>query len=646
MTAGALSRRPPALIVALALLVAAPAAAQEFKLVLTPEVGHAPPARVCLASRSPSMADASARIETLRRLADVATCDAHGCETPRELRPARCRICPDATHDACRPRVDLGEWKPTDYTLACADDDTSPSEGGTIYIAVESVEAENPPLIYSFEVSGGRVRWSSVDPISKPSYRVLGGDFEASRLSYPRIATEQPWAEVPVRRRCRCLDVSRPGPGEIGDVRVDGQPVCRGEPHSITLVPVELPASERDEVRSLTIETATASGASRWSTRWPTAPVQPTLRRFAFTWVMPCEWPRLDRCPAIQIRGAACPSPDADGDRCHYDCEVLAENSVTLPTEMTLHLGDPTLDFSAILGAPGQTVVSPLPAEDRVVWADVSEWKRHVVGDRIRALEVLTPDGTLRTIELHDRIADRLTIPLPRARCGTSLRTHIIGERDYAPGYGLIERGARLDLPPPDALAVWWDVHLALEGAGVLNVFDVSKTNQDINITFGAIASAGLRIRPDHSRYFLDARLVNLVVGGWPWGPITESRGPSNHTETITYNALAFEAAVGASWLLDGRTQHTFGGLGLGSSFSLFSPGDLVEQGRTMGTVFISTNWPLKNDLTAYLNGKVTLRYWFGSRNMRYSTAFDGSLRRDLRPVHVLLLSMGLDLKL
>ncbi|MEZ4437415.1 MAG: hypothetical protein R3F65_33900, partial [bacterium] len=224
------------------LALAAPAAAQEFKLVLTPEVGHAPPARVCLASRSPAMAEAAADVDTLRPLAALATCGAQGCETPRELRPARCRECPDDPHHACRARIDLGGWTPADFTVVCADDDTAPAEGGTIYIAVESVEAENPPLIYGFEVSGGRVRWSSADPISKPSYRVLGGDFEESRLSYPRVATEQPWAEVPVRRRCRCLDVTRPGPGALVDVRVDGQPVCRGAPHSITLVPVELPA--------------------------------------------------------------------------------------------------------------------------------------------------------------------------------------------------------------------------------------------------------------------------------------------------------------------------------------------------------------------------------------------------------------------
>ncbi|MCB9551332.1 MAG: hypothetical protein H6705_05525 [Myxococcales bacterium] len=625
-------------------LLAAPAAAQEFKLVLTPEGGDGPPARVCLVSRSRTMALEQAP-DGIRALADVIRCDDSECVAARELRPARCQVCPETTHDDCRAVVDLGGWRPGDYSVVCADDDTTPPEGGTVYVSVESVEAENPPLIAGFEVSGGRARWSSVDPISRPSYRVLGGDFESSPLSYPRGATDEPWAEVPVRRRCRCLDARTPDIADVQRVLVDGQPVCRGEPGD-GLLPVEVPAAGRDAVRSLVVESAAVTGATRWSGRWPASPIPLAPRRFAFTWVMPCEWPRVEVCPSVTIRGVECPVPAPAGDRCHYACRVLGDAVGSPPVEMTLHLDEPGLDLHGILGAAGQTVVGSVPTDQRVVWVDVRRWRRDAVGDRVAAIEVLMLDGTTRTLTLHDRIEDRLTIPLPGARCGISVRTRIAGERDYAPGYGLIERGARLDVPPPEALVVPWDLHVSAGGGMVSTFFTQGARGVSSSVSGTLVGTVGVRARPAQWAWFGEVRAVYLFVGGWPWGPITVDGGSGAATSSETYSALVGELVVGRSLAFGDRTLHVFAGAGAGGSFSVLGASDRVEQGAPMGTVMLGIAWPLGGQYVNRLQPRLDARYWFGSGTLRYSTDFTEPPTRAELDAHALLVTFSIDLRL
>lgn len=635
-----------AALVALGVLaaLAAPAGAQEFKLVLSPEGGDGPPARVCLVSRSRTMASEQAP-EGIRALGDVIRCEGARCEAARELRPARCQVCPEAPHDDCRAAVDLGGWRPADYSVVCADDDTTPPEGGTVYVSVESVEAENPPLITGFEVSGGRARWSSIDPISRPSYRVLGGDFESSPLSYPRGASEEPWAEVPVRRRCRCLDARTPDLVDVQRVLVDGQAVCRGEPGD-GLLPVEVPAAGRDAVRSLVVESSAVTGAARWSGRWPAAPITLAPRRFVFTWVMPCEWPRAEQCPAVSIRGVECPVPAPVGDRCRYACRVLGDAVGSPPVEMGLHLDDPGLDLRAILGAAGQMVVGSVPADQRVVWVDVRRWRRDAVGDRIQAIDVLMLDGTVRTMELNERVDDRLTIPVPGARCGISLRTRIVGERDYAPGYGSIERGARLDVPPPEALVVPWDLHVSAGGGMVSTFFRQDAEGITSSVSGTLVGTVGVRARPAQSAWFGEVRAVYLFVGGWPWGPITIDGGSGVATESETYSALAGELVVGRSFGFAERTLHAFAGAGVGGSFSVLGESDQVEQGAAMGTLLLGIAWPLGGQYVNRLQPRLDVRYWFGSETLRYSTDFASAPVRAALAAHALLLTFSIDLRL
>jgi hypothetical protein len=635
---------------------AGPVAAQEFKLVLTPEGAEAPPARVCLVSRSRSMAqerEAGREAETeaergagdgIRALSDAMRCEAGRCEAPRDTRPARCRLCPAVAHRDCRAEVDIGGWQPEDYSLVCADDDTAPPEGGTVYISVESVEAENPPLIVGFEVSGGRVRWSSSDVISRPSYRVMGGDFESSRLSYPRGADAEPWAEVPVRRRCRCIDARTPDIAGIARVAVDGEAVCRGEPGD-GLLPVEVPAAGRDEVRSLVVETAAVTGATRWAGRWPASPIQLAPRRFAFSWVMPCEWPRVELCPSVAMRGVECAAPAPVGDRCDYACRVLADGSGGPPVEMALHLDEPGLELRGILGAAGQTVVGAVPVEQRVVWVDVSRWKRDAVGDRIQAIEVLMLDGTSRTLELHERIDDRLTVPLPGARCGISLRTRIVGERDFAPGYGLIERGARLALPPPDELVVPWDLHVSLGGGIGSAIYPVGEDSAEAGFSGVVMGTVGVRLRPSTWVYFADVRVVNLFVAAWPWGPIA-SDGEWEVNETETFNALLGELVVGRSFAFGARTMHSYLGLGAGAAFTLLGEAERVDQGGVMGSVLVGSSWPMGGEYVNRLQSRLDLRYWYGNTVQRYSTDFRGRVVHNELPGQVLLLTFSIDLRL
>ena len=129
---------------------------------------------------------------------------------------------------------------------------------------------------------------------------MLGGDFESSRFSYPRAATDRPWAEVPVRRRCRCLDaaVGR-GVGAISEVSVDGAQTCRGDFSGGGLVPVEVPAVAVDRVVSLSVGGARGVAGARWSTRWPSVPVELYPQRFAFDWTMPCMKPESCGCDGL-----------------------------------------------------------------------------------------------------------------------------------------------------------------------------------------------------------------------------------------------------------------------------------------------------------------------------------------------------------
>ncbi len=640
--AGPLPALPAALLAALIVgLLPSGASAEEYKLVLAPEAGQAPPARVCLVSRNARMKVDRAS-GAVAGLASRVKCADGVCAARRDTRPARCQDCPDTSHPGCASVLDLGERTVDDYSVVCADDDTSPREGGTVYISVESVEAENAPRFYSFEVSGGRVRWSPFEPISRPSYRVLGGDFDPSRFSYPRVPSEQPWAEVPLRRRCRCLDARvGPGIGAIEAVRIDEAPVCRGAVSGDGLLPVEVPAVGLDRVSALDIRAAHADMRTRWSSRWPTVPIEVLPARFTFDWTMPCMWPRADVCPTVVIRGAQCTSAPPTEGKCRYACRVIADSAVSPPLQMHLHLDDPAMDLTEILGAVGQTIVGRVPADARVVWTDVSSWERHVPGDRIRAIEVLGVDGTRLTIELSAQDSDRITVPLPGVRCGTSLRTELIGERDFEAGYGVVTRGAHLQLPEPEALGVPWDM-LFGAGGGAAMIFAVEPGAGSVtssSLSYVLDVTLGVRLRPQGSSWFLEPQLIGLYMAGWPYNPLSAVEGVSA-TAQHHYFAVAGELALGRTLLFGGRTFHLLAGGGVGIGFDPFIGDDeLVEQGREMGLATLGMATPFSQELDTPFGIRFDLRYWFGSRTLHYSIDESIAIVRTAQPAHALMLS-------
>lgn len=626
------------------LALAGSAGAQEYKLVLTPEAGQAPPARVCLVSRSARMkADRASGL--VKSLAERVRCGDDGCEAERDTRPARCRQCPESAHPGCRALLDLGERAADDYSVVCADDDVRHPDGGTVYISVESVEAENPPRFYGFEVSGGRVRWSAFERISRPSYRVLGGDFESSRLSYPRGASAEPWAQVPVSRRCRCVDVQiGRGSGAIERVRVDDAPTCRGDVNAGGLLPVEVPAVEVDRVRTLVVEGERDDGGARWPTRWPTVPMQLAPQRFEFDWLMPCMWPRLDQCPSVSIQGARCseatPVPDGATFRCPYECEVISDLPMSPPFEMLLHLEDPTIDITGVVGAVGQRMIGRLPAADRVVRIDISGWGAGVPGDRIHAVQVVGSDGSRTTAELSAVEGDWVTLPVHGAFCDASVRVEVIGERDHIAGFGRIQRGARLDLPPPAELGLPAKLIFGL-GGGLATVVAVEANREThASFSYAIIDTVGVRLRPQASPWFAEAQVLGMFVGDWPYTPITADGGGSV-TNRHHYISVGGELVGGRTLLAGGRIFHLRAGLGAGVGFDPFADGgdEVVEQGRAMGTWSVGASTPLTTAVDNLLGIRVELRHWFGSRTLHFTIDDDIAIARHAEPAHAFMLN-------
>ncbi|MCA9539840.1 MAG: hypothetical protein KC620_13175 [Myxococcales bacterium] len=627
------------------LVLSAPAAAEEFKLVLTPEPGQAPPAQVCLASRSRSMRAVRGDADYLQSLSQRAVCEGRTCEAKDDGQTGRCRTCPAERHPDCRALLDLGERAPFEYTVVCARDDTAPRAGGTIYIAVETVEAENPPEFHGLEVSGGRVRWSPVAAISRPSYRVLGGDFESSRLSYPRGATEEPWAEVPVRRRCQCVDARLiSGFGTLEEARIDGAPVCHGERNNEGFVAVEVPAITGDRVRELTLSSKLAVLGAAWSDRWPVVPIRPTPHRFGFAWHMPCEWP-AETCPTAQIRGAVCQSTRTD-DTCQYACDVLADDPVTPPVEVEWSLDEPYLRWRGIVGAVGAQIAGEVPDEQRLVRLDVSAWPRDVPGDRIRGIEVLTPDGRTRTIEINDRTKGEVIIPVAGTHCGTILRTRIIGERSYTPGYAGVERGARLEASAPGATVIPWDAVVSFGGGLAVLAYQGPQGAVQNAPTWLLETTMGIRYRRPGERWFVQVQGVANYFGSWPYTPLSLPGEPVKLRQSS--NAAFFaEAHFGLSQVFRTTAGHGFVGVGGGALVPIGEADtDRLESRAGIGSVVLGVEVPMGAGLEDWRFVRMTLRWLYGGGTRQFTSNFDGPLTITREPVHAILLTTAFALRL
>lgn len=559
-----------------------PATAGEFKLVLEPEPGTSVPARVCLASRAESMR--AVQVPGIEPLAARARCDAAGtCIVDRGPRPAGCEVCDAARmHPECRAQVVSGQFPLSEYTVVCADDRTQPAGGGTVYIAVEPVEAENPPEFYGLEVSGGRVRWSPVNALSRPSYRVIGGDFAVSGLAYPRGESTPEWVSVPMQRRCRCVATRQPSGGAaIESVEVDGASSCHGAPEVDGSLQLEVPATRSGAVRAARIRTADSEAAIRWTTRWPAPDQRAQLLAVGFELDRNCTRPSLTTCPAVSTPRTICDRPTPIGGVCRYSCTTEPTAAVDLPLTLQLRLDAPEVVWQATLRAPGQRLFGGVPADRRALTVNVPSFPLDAAGQAIWAVEF--DRGDMRSRLVLDG-ARRLHMPSPGLACGTPVVATYVGARNFSPMPLRVGPGVTLDLAHPEAYArstsMSASIGMSSGGKGAIQdlYFPVAS-----NTVFAVHGSVEISTRNFASPWAASVRAgVDFVPN---WLMVSGGRGPSGAQVIGSRDAPFIGVAVQLSghytWrALDGVFEGYAGG-GVGGGYPIggeFGTGELVER--------------------------------------------------------------------
>lgn len=634
-----------ALALACALGASSDARADELKLVLTPEDGSGLPARVCLATRSPETAQARGE-PGITALTDLTTCDADGraCAVPRGAPAAGCAQCPEATHPDCRAEVVTGRFPPADWTVVCADDDAFPADGGTVYIGVEPVEAQNPPALYAIEVSGGRIRWSPMQPLAGASYRVLGGDFEASTVSYPRDAVAAEWVQVPVRRRCRCVETRQPTGGEpITTLRVDDHPACRGAVSADGRLPVEVPANRPGRSRTLTAETAHSTATARWLGRWPPSDIEARLTRFAFDLEPACALPRPDICPTVGHTRATCEATPADG-RCHYRCAVDPGAAVELPTPLALTLDAPERRWSQTLGRPGERLHGALPASDRVLTVELPPARFDHVGDRIEAVQISRQGVQTERLLVGPRGPATLHLPMPDLQCDAPLTVTYEGDRTFHPLYRRVEPGARLTVPPPAALG---DLSRTTVAFGLGYGYQGTEgPAADLDLASDTLIAlsfvSGLRFRAYGAPWFAELR---VEIGAVPEWLVASSFEVMGETFDRRFDAFALLGRIELlfGWTFDlARTPlDLYLGPGVGQAYFVDVPDYLDVDLAKLLTLTAGLRWPIdgaKGRLALFAEGRGALA-WQDAPIIVLDAAPDGAdieaVSGDLSPTFV-----------
>lgn len=435
-------------------LVALPASAAEFKLVFEPEPGTTAPARVCLVSRAAQMrALAVPGVEPLAAHADCADPAAVSCPVRRGPPGRGCGRCPDAgPHPDCRARVRTGRFPVDAWSVVCADDSTQPADGGTVYIVAESVEAESPPAVFSLEVDGGRVRWSPLNRVSRPSYTVIGGDFEPSGLSYPRGDAAPAWVTVPLRRRCRCLSHRQPlDASPIERIEVDGEETCHDDTGAGGVLQVEVPAAASGDLRSVRLRTAESEAETRWRTRWPSLETPPRLVQFRFELGPSCERPNPATCPEVSAPWSTCDRPLPVEGACRYTCTTDPGSLVSLPVDLELRSRAPEMAWTQVLRAPGQRLPGGPPPERRVLTLRIPPGPRDAPGDHLGGLALSQPSGEARHVLLDG--GPEAHVPMPGLQCGDAFLAYYVGARPFIPALVRVGPGGAVEMPAPEDTA-------------------------------------------------------------------------------------------------------------------------------------------------------------------------------------------------
>lgn len=573
------------------------ATADELKLVLTPEDGSGLPSRVCLVTRSPATARAQGE-PGITALTDLTTCDPDGraCAVPRGAPAAGCAQCPAETHPDCRAEIVTGRFAPADWTVVCAHDDAFPADGGTVYIGVEPVEAQNPPELYAIEVSGGRIRWSPMQPLAGVSYRVFGGDFQASTVSYPREAVAPEWVQVPLRRRCRCVETRQPTGGEpVTELRIDAHPTCRGAVSPDGRLAVEVPANHPGRSRTLTAATAHSTATARWLGRWPSGDVEVRLTRFAFDLEPACALPRGEPCPTVAHARGRCTATPID-ETCHYRCTVDAGAAVELPTPLELTIDRPERRWTQTLGRPGERLHGALPPRDRVLTVELPAARFDHVGDRVEALQISRLGVQTERVLVGPAGPATLHLPMPDLQCDAPLTLTYEGDRAFHVQHRRVERGARLSVPPPAELGDLSRTTLAV-GLGY-GVQGAEGPPADLDLASDSLIAlslvSGLRFRGYGRPWYAELRLELGAVPEWLIASSYEVDG-----QTFDRHSDAF-ALVGRIELLFGYTFDiarmpfdVYVGPGVGQAYFIDVPDYLdIDLAKTV-TGTLGLRWPI-----------------------------------------------------
>ncbi|MEZ4448660.1 MAG: hypothetical protein R3B09_04205 [Nannocystaceae bacterium] len=595
----------PGLALALALGVAAPAAAAEERygvvtIDLRPEHGEVP-THLCVVSEVAGPRTRNRLSEYLspgpgEPSEDGRTWDVLPQAWGAKLDPGAGQA-PGACGQECRPRVVLPSRfdRASELFVACtadslSSDDAAVAEPRLLVMMLEHLEG-SPPSIESVALAGGVVTIGVQGALRRivVTARSLGGHYEAQRRSARAEGQsgETKLVLLPLQPRCQWSELVLPGvrlrqrDRPRLTVQLDERPLdvegcvdaLAGDNH----LRVRLPRTPPGRSAAIAVALSPDAGGEgamghfggRWDGPWP--PSQVTLRahQVTFSWRPPeCVYP-TGVCPRAEIEaGIQCGAARA-GDVCNYTCpekvDVSDPVALTPPLTVTFEKDDPRQRWTDILSRGGQTLGSYVVGDAVYVHADIKSWRRDVPGARIRSLEVLGGDGSVRRFPVDG--VDRLQIPLASATC-EPLRAKVIGDRVYQEELAPI-RGGMAELGPPEKRARIMTFNLLLAQGGSISLIHdrpESIQNPSFFVVLGQLSARFRPRRPKLARLSAELRLGG-TLGQWGYYGIDSVDDPVRRTDgKPLWVRFLFEPAIVVDVV---HPLSLSAGLGIGGSWPL-----------------------------------------------------------------------------
>lgn len=502
-----------------------------------------------------------------------------------------------ACGQACRPQVVLPSRfeRASELFIACAadslsSDDAAVAEPRLLVMMLEHLEG-SPPAIESVALAGGVVTIGVQTGLRRivVTARSLGGHYEAQRRSARAEGQsgENKLVLLPLQPRCQWGEFVLPGvrlrqrDRPRLEVRVDDQVLdpascvdtLAGDNH----LRVRLPRTPAGRAASITV--AVAQGAAgegsrghfggRWDGPWPPSEVTLRAHQVSFVWRPPeCLYPE-GVCPRAELEAGIPCAATRVGDACNYLCPEQVDDAdpvaLTPPLTVTFEKDDPRQRWTDILSRPGQTLASYVVGDTVYVHADIHAWRRDVPGSRIRSLEVLGADGSVRRFPVDG--VSRLQIPLPSASC-EPLRTRVIGDRSYAEELAPI-RGGVAELGPPERRARIMTFNLLLAQGGSLGLIHDPPPAIRSPSFFVVLGQLSARFRPRNPRFARLSGELRLggTIGQWGYYGLESIDEPVRRTDgKPIWIRFLFEPAIVVDVV---HPLSLSAGVGLGGSWPL-----------------------------------------------------------------------------